>query len=262
MSGRCYNPLRACALLAGVVAVSMSVAPAGPASAQMPPHPHQRSKASLTSTERWEYRILQNKDVKGHETIEKRVYDNNVVEFAIDAEMAYGPGVSMKQHIVLKLEEESFYPRSLHIAKTIIQPDSTKFEHTVDVDMVSNVAVVSSLLNGKGDSRRQVLPTGIPMCEVGILGYYPQILFWYDRSVGGVQRFQWFDPVVFGVNNGEIQMEKEETIRVMGKNVKASLFDLEREKLGPAKLWVDKDGVIVRGEMNFFVYEMLGKKKS
>lgn len=233
-----------------------------PVNAQMPPHPHQRSKASLNSTERCEYRITQNKEERGRETIEKRVFDNNTVEFVIDASMAYGSGVTMSQRIEMSLEEESFFPRAVHIVKTVMQPDSSKFEHSIDIDMVSNVAVVSSKLNGKGESRRVVVPIGIPVAEVGILGYHYQFLFWYDRGVGGAQRFQWLDPVTTDLNAGELKLEKEETIPVLGKKTKVSVFNFDREKIGAATLWVDKDGVIVRGEQNFMVYELLGRKKS
>jgi len=59
-----------------------------------------------------------------------------------------------------------------------------------------------------------------------------------------------------------LKLDKEETIRVMGKKSKVSVFQVEREKLGPAKLWVDKQGTIVRGEQNMFTYELVSRKNS
>ena len=52
------------------------------------------------------------------------------------------------------------------------------------------------------------------------------------------------------VSGGGIKLEKEETIPVLGKKSKVGVFQVDREKLGPATLWVDKQGTIVRGEQN------------
>jgi hypothetical protein len=221
--------------------------------------PHKRREATVTSTQRTEFRILQEKSEKGRETVEKKVFSNNTILFTIDASMAYGPGLTMSQHIELLVEEESFFPRSLHIVKNVMQPDSTSFEHKIDVEMYSNVAVVSSLINKQAGSRRVVVPTGIAVSDVGVLGYLYQLLFWYDRETGGGQRFEWLDPLSSTVNGGELKFEKEETIPVMGKKTKVSVFSVEREKHGAAKLWVDSKGTIVRGEQNYFIYELVKK---
>jgi hypothetical protein len=175
--------------------------------------PHKRSTASLTSTERTEYRILQDKQEKGRETIEKKVFDNNTIVFVIDASMIYGQGFTMSQHIELTVEEESYFPRSMRLVKKVMQPDSTSFEHLVEVDMFSNVAVVTSKLNNQAGSRRAVVPTGVAITDVGVLGYLCQTLFWYDRESGGGQRFQWLDPVSVTVNGGELTLAKQESSR-------------------------------------------------
>jgi len=224
--------------------------------------PRQKTPAKVTSTLRTEYRIVQGKDQIGKETVEKKVFGNNTVVYTIDATMAYGPGVTMKQHIELTVEEESFFPRSLHIMKTVIQPDSQFFEHSVDVEMYSNVAVVASKIREQDGLRKIVVPTGTAISDLGVISYLYQMLFWYDRGVGGAQRFQWLDPLGVTVNGGEIKLDSEATIPVMGKKSKVSVFKLEREKVGPATLWVDKQGVIVRGEQNMFVYELVSRKSS
>jgi hypothetical protein len=223
---------------------------------------HQRTQASVTSTERCEYRILQGKEEKGREIVEKRVFSNNTVAFLIEATMTYGPGLTMSQHIELTVEEESFFPRTLHIRKQVMQPDSTSFEQRVDVELFSNVAVVTSRLNNQENSRRVVVPTGLAMSDVGVLGYLYQFLFWYDRESGGGQRFEWLDPVTVNINGGEIKWAKEETIPVLGKKTRVDVFMLERDKIGPATVWVDARGDIVRGEQNQFVFELLSRKKS
>lgn len=226
------------------------------------PGPHQKKPVKLTSTVVAEYRIVQDKKQMGKERIEKKVFDNNTVVFTIDSELAYGPGVTMKQHAELTVEEESYFPRTLHIVKTVVQPDGQSFDHKIDVEMFSNVAVITSMLRDQGGSRRAVVPTGVSIQDLGVLGYMYQTLFWYDKDTGGEQRFQFLDPIGGEVHSGDIKMEPETTIPVLKKKTKVSVFQIERERLGAATLWVDSKGVIVRGEQNLFVYELISKKTS
>lgn len=239
---------------AGIVAISAAIAAAS--------SPHQKKPVKLNSTVRTEYRVIQDKKQMGMEKVEKKVFDNNTVVFTVDAELSYGPGVVMKQHCELTVEEESYFPRTLHILKTITQPDGQSFQHTIDVEMFSNVAVVTSMLREQSGSRRLVVPTGVAIEDLGVLAYLYQTLFWYDKDSGGDQHFQWLDPIAVEVHSGEIKMDPETTIPVLKKKTKVSVYRIDRERLGPATLWVDKDGTIVRGEQNLFTYELVGKKTS
>lgn len=224
--------------------------------------PHQKKPVAVRTEQRTEYAIVQDKKKVGSEKVDKKVFDNNTILFTIDADMTYGVGVTMVQHCELTVEEESYYPRSLHITKTVHQPDGKTFEHKIDVEMFSNVAVVTSTLNDVAGGKNLVVPTGVPIEDLGILGYLYQTLFWYDRETGGEQRFQWLDPIGLVVNSGTIKLDPDTTIAVMKKKIPVSAYRVERDKIGPASLWVDKDGVIVRAEMNFFTYELIGKKTS
>jgi hypothetical protein len=225
--------------------------------------PRQKKPVKLTSTQRVEYRIVRDTTEMGKESVEKKIFDNNTVVFTIDATMGYGEGVTMKQRAELTVEEESYFPRALHIVKNIDnRDDSQDFEHRVDVEMFSNVAVLSSELRGQGGSRRVVVPTGVAIVDLGVLSYLYQTLFWYDRETAGNQSFQWLDPISGSVNSGELKLEGEVSITVMGKKTRASVFKMEREKFGPATVWVDKQGTIVRGEQNLFTYELVKKTSS
>jgi hypothetical protein len=57
-------------------------------------------------------------------------------------------------------------------------------------------------------------------------------------------------------------MDPETTISVLSKKTKVSVYQVDREKFGPATLWVDSKGIIVRGDMNMFVFELVSKKTS
>jgi hypothetical protein len=223
---------------------------------------HQKKAVKLTSTLTTEYRVVQDKKQMGSEKIVKKVYDNNTIVFTVDASLSYGPGVIMKQHVELTVEEESYYPRTLHIVKTVEQPDGQKFDHTIDVEMFSNVAVMTSMLRDQAGSKRAVVPTGVPIEDLGVIAYLYQTLFWYDKDSGGEQRFQYLDPIGGEVHSGDIKMDADTTIPVLKKKTKVSVFQIDRERLGPATLWVDAKGVIVRGEQNLFTYELVSRKAS
>jgi hypothetical protein len=198
----------------------------------------------------------------GTEKIEKKTFDNNTILFTVDAVLVYAPGFTMTQHCELTVEEESYFPRTIHIKKTIAQPNAESFVHSIDVEMFSNVAVVNSMLRGEAGSKRLVVPTGVAIQDVGVLAYLYQTLFGYDKESGGEQRFQWLDPVAVEVHSGDIKMDPETTISVLKQKTKVSVYQVDREKLGAATLWVDSKGVIVRGEQNMFVYELVSKKTS
>jgi hypothetical protein len=224
--------------------------------------PHKKKPVKLESTLVTEYRIVQDKKKMGSEKVTKQTYDNNTIVLTIDATMTYGPGVTMDQHCELTLEEESYFPRTLHIKKTVAQPDGQGFTHTIDIEMFSNVAVVTSMLRDQAGNKRVVVPTGVAIEDLGVLGYLYQTLFWYDRESGGEQRFQWLDPVMAEVRSGDIKMDPGTTISVLNKKTKVSVYQIDRERIGPATVWVDSKGVIVRGEQNMFVYELVSRKTS
>jgi hypothetical protein len=223
---------------------------------------HQKKPVKLTSTVTTEYRVIQDKKKMGSEKIEKKMFDNNTILFTVDAVLTYGPGITMTQHCELTVEEESYFPRTLHIKKTVTQPNAGNFVHTIDVEMFSNVAVINSMLRDTPGSRRLVVPTGVAIEDLGVLAYLYQTLFWYDKESGGEQRFQWLDPIAVEVHSGDIKMDPETTIPVLKKKTKVSVYQIDREKIGAATVWVDSKGIIVRGEQNMFVYELVSKKTS
>ena len=243
------------AQIVGVACVVLLLA-AGPAAA-VPPGKH-RTVGKLATTASASYRIVQNGREMGIESYEEQMFDNNTIVFKIESALTYGQGVGLSQKTELTLEDESHFPRTLHVIKTITQP-SGSFEHRIDVEMFANVAVVSSSLNNVKDSRQVVVPTGLALEELGVLSSMYQTLFWYDRTLGGRQRFQWLDPVSAKIGAGEIYLSGQETIDVLGKKTIASVFKLERENFGPATLWVDAQGMIVRGEQNLSIFELVDR---
>jgi hypothetical protein len=238
------------------VAAALAAAFVGLTGTDAAPPGKQRAVGKLTSTTRAAFRIVQGGQETGRESYEQRVYDNNTIVFAAENAMSFAPGVGMEQKIDLALEEESHFPRSLHIAKTVKHPDGG-FEHRIDVSFFANVAVVGSTLRGVSNSRRIVVPAGIAVQDVGALVYWYQVLFWYDRGSGGRQRFQWLDPSAVQLDAGELYLARDDTLEVLGQQTPVAVFQVEREKLGPATLYVDGEGTIVRCEQNLSVFDMV-----
>ena len=216
---------------------------------------HHKVPVRLLSTVHASYRLVQQGEKIGMESIDRRTYDNNTVTYDM-AGTARLAGALFSKNSNLVLDEESYFPRSFRSDQTILrQEDTTSISFTVD--MFSNVAVVGSEMRGRTDSRRLVVPVGIPIVEVGAVYSWYEILFWVDSTSRERQRIQWLDPQRGVVEDGEIFFSGEQTIDVLGKKTPVTVFKAERERLGAAALYVDAAGRIVRCEQNVTVFELV-----
>jgi hypothetical protein len=209
---------------------------------------------ALVSTERATYVIEQDGKDVGKEASVRRLYDNNTIRFDID-HLLRTPGVTMTTKGDLVLEEESYFPRSYRAEQTITQPDE-EFVHTVTVDMFANVAVLGGEMRGSKTSRRIVVPAGIAIQTVGTVYTWYQVLFWIDPKDPGRHKFQWLDPTSGAVESGEIYVAEPQTIEVLGKKTPVTVYKAERERLGPAVIYVDKKKRIVKIEQNLMNYRL------
>lgn len=216
---------------------------------------HQKKPVQLLSTVNATYRMVQQDEEIGTEGFERRTYDDNTVIYDV-VSSARMTGAVYSYRSKLVVDEESYFPRSFRSDKTIAQPTDT-MQIAFTVDLFSNVAVVGSEMRGRADSRRLVVPAGLPIVEVGAAYCWYQILFWTDRTTQDRQRFQWLDPQRIAVENGEIFRSGEETIVVLGKKTPVVVFKAERERLGAATLYVDAAGRLVRCEQNVTVFELV-----
>ncbi len=216
---------------------------------------HQKRPVKLLAAADATYRIVQQDQEIGREHMERRVYDDNTVIFDVESSALMG-GATYSFKSSLVLDEESYFPRSYRSARTIAQPVDT-LEISYAVDMFSNVAVVGSDMQGRTDSRRVVVPVGVPLTELGAVYSWYQILFWTDFSSRDRQRFQWLDPQRGVVESGEIYLTGEQTLEVMGKKMTVSVLKAERERLGSAILYVDDARRIVRCEQNITLFELV-----
>jgi hypothetical protein len=233
-----------------VLAALLSALPSSSA-----PPGRERAVGTVTATTRVAYRVIQADREIGTEACERRLYDNTTVVYEAVDSISLAQGVGMVTRATLTLEEESSFPRSLRLEKRIHQPDGS-FSHTIDLGVFANVVTVQSRLRGVDGSRRAVVPAGTPVQEIGAVFYWHQILFWYDRAAGGRQRYQWLDPSSMKLDTGEIYLAGDETLTVLGKKTPVEVFKVEREKLGPATLYVDAAGTIVRCDQTMSTYEL------
>ncbi|HEU4928645.1 MAG TPA: hypothetical protein VFU38_02360 [Candidatus Krumholzibacteria bacterium] len=209
---------------------------------------------ALLSTERATYAILQDNQEVGKESFVRRVFDNNTIRFEVE-HVLRNPAVTMTTKGELVLEEESYFPRSYRAEQTVTQPDD-EFVHTVTVDMFANVAVMGSELRNTTSSRRIVVPAGIAIQTVGTVYQWFQVLFWIDPNGAGRHKFQWLDPSSGAVQSGEMYVAEPETIDVLGKKTKVTVYKAERERLGQAVLYVDAKKRIVKVEQNMMTYRL------
>jgi hypothetical protein len=230
-----------------LVALTASVASSAP-----PMHP--TKEARVVSTARAKYTMLQEGKDTGHEHVTRTVFDNNTIRFEGEL-VARTPTVTMTNKSELTLEEESYFPRSYRSAKTVKQP-TEEFTHTIKVDMFANVAVLESELRGTKGTQRVVVPAGTGILEVGQLYPWYQLLFWVGQQSEGRQRIEWLDPATGSIQKGEIYSEGEQTIDVLGKKTKVTVYKAERERLGPAVLYVDARKRIVKAEQNMLTYRL------
>lgn len=234
-----------------VVGLFCAIAPA--ASADSPVH--EKKPVKLLSTVNGTYRmVLENQEV-GRETFQRRTYDNNTVSWDVLTK-ARMSGADFVTRSSLVVDEESYFPRSFRSDKTIVHATDT-LQVAFTVDLFSNVAVVGSEAQGKAGSRRLVVPTGVPVVELGAAYSWYQILFWTDGRSQNRQRIQWLDPQRGEVEDGEIFLTGQQTIDVLGKKTAVSVFKAERERLGSAILYVDSERRLVRCEQNVTVFELV-----
>ncbi len=236
------------------VAVWAAVACAAGTMAATPMHAQKAVK--LLATSKSTFKIVQGDHEAGKESFERRTYSNNTIVIQGNVLLEPGPDVRVNDKIDLTLEEESYFPRSLQSVRTVTR-GTESFDHKISVEMFANVAVIGSEIRGLGDTRRVIVPTGLALQSVGPVLYWYQTLFWYDRELGGRQRFQWLDPTTGAVGSGEIRLVREDTLNVMGKKTKVSVFSAEREGMDEAALYVNAKGLIVKCEQNLSTFELV-----
>lgn len=208
----------------------------------------------MVSSSRATYAIVQEGQEVGRESVTRSIFDDNTIRF--DGENTIrNMAVELAIKSALTLDEESYFPRSYRADKTIKQPDE-EFTHTLTVEMYANVAVLGSELRGRADSRRVVVPAGTAILEVGLLYPWYQLLFWIDPQAAGRQRITWLDPSSGALESGELYASGEETIDVLGKKARVTVYKAERERLGPAILYVDGKKRIVQAEQNLYTYRL------
>jgi hypothetical protein len=225
---------------------------ATPALAAPPMHP--TKEASVVTTAHAEYVIVQQDEEVGRETVTRRVFDDNTIRFDAETTIRTVAAIFTTKSR-LTLEEESYFPRSYRADKSVKQPQE-EMAHAITVDMYANVAVLGSELRGLNDSRSVVVPAGTAVQEVGLLYPWYQLLFWVDPAADGRQPITWLDPSSGKVESGEMYIVGEETLDVLGKKTRVTVYKAERERLGPATLYVDGKRRIVKAEQNMSVYRL------
>jgi hypothetical protein len=237
-----------------IVGAGVCVAAFAATAAVAAPPMHATKDARVVSTTRAKYSLFQGEQETGHEWVTRRVFDDNTIRFEAE-NLVRQAVVTMTSKTELVVEEESYFPRRYRAEKTITQPDE-EIVHVLTAEMFANVAVLTSELRGTKDTRRVIVPAGTAIQEVGQLFTWYQLLFWIDPALAARQKIQWVDPSSGALAAGEIYIAGEETILVLGKKTKVTVYKAERERLGAATIYVDAKKRIVKLEQNMMIYRL------
>lgn len=200
------------------------------------------------------YDIVQADRQVGRETVTRSEFDDNTTRFEARTEMQMSHGAKVETDNDLLLEEDSHFPLKFKM-KRVVRQENMEVEQTMDIDMVSNVAVIRAVTNENEVVSRKILPTGTAIIDMMTAHQYYQPLYWYNRDSGGVQVFNVLDPLLKKEYSATMRFQQEETIEIDGKPVAASRFEYTREKL-TAHLWVDANDRIVKVEQGFMIFTL------
>lgn len=217
--------------------------------------PMQKAKPpKLKTTEHARYKIIQGDKEDGSESIDIQTWNNNTVVLDMKGSLGMAK-VAMSQKASLTLEEETYFPISFHIAETVTQPTDT-LHIGFTLNMFANVAVIGSQTSLHTDERRVVTPVGAAVFEPGSVMYWYGVMPLLEQATNGRQRLDTINPSTAKVEGGEVYSAGRKTLKVLGKEIPVTVFKAERDRLGPATLYVDDQQRIVRCEQNMSTFEL------
>jgi len=206
----------------------------------------ERKPRTLTFERHATYQLVRGEQTVGTERVVAKTYSDNTIEFEVYSRQVYPGEAEVEQRSELVVEEESYFPRQYNKLKEMRAPKGG-FTHEVSITMYANLAEVRTKLETSETTRRVVLPTGAAFIETGMVHHLEQLLFWYDREVGGRQNFDVFEVDQTRPEPATLRKVEDTTVAVVDEEVSAEKFVLEREKIDTT-FYVDAKGRIVRVE--------------
>lgn len=200
------------------------------------------------------YSLMQDVRVVGGESIIRSTYSDNRVEFEAESEMGTGQSMHVSTTSKLIVDEESMFPQSLEILKKM-NSDDVEIAHTIRAEMFANVAVVTTILNGREDVREIVVPTGAAFIDIGVVHQLYAVLSAYNQKAGGRQNVPLVDLITFDAEEAALTLVGTEKLEVMGEVRDVRKYDLERSKI-KMSFQVDESGRIVRVDQPGMFFEL------
>jgi hypothetical protein len=238
------------ALAAAACVLTATLAAAQPMRGDKPPRPPRKA----LDVTRWSYSIVQGGEEKGTESGVKTEYSDNTISFDVALDITPAEDTGMKETVDLTLQADSYFPLRLSMVKKIRVSDSNT-ELDTDIEMFANLAVIKTTTPGSSGTRRVVVPTGGAFVETGMVYSYYQLLFWYDRGLGGWQNFDALDVASGKVESTGLFLSGQDTVTVSGTEYPVDVFKLRRQKF-EVTLYVDNQGRMVRVEQNLMTFDL------
>jgi len=230
--------------------LTATLAAAQPMRGDKPPRP---PRTALDVT-RWSYSIVQGGQDKGTEAGVKTEYNDNTISFDVDLDLSPAEDTGMKETVALIIQADSYFPLRSSVVKKVRMGDSNT-ELDTDIEMFANLAVIKTSTPGSSGTRKVVVPTGAAFIETGMVYSYYQLLFWYDRELGGWQNFDALDVGSSKVESTGLFLAGQDTVTVSGTEYPVDVFKLRREKF-EVTLYVDDQGRMVRVEQNLMTFDL------
>lgn len=238
------------ALAAAACVLTAALVAAQPMRGDKPP----RKPRKALDVTRWSYSIVQGGQDKGTESGVKTEYNDNTVTFDVVLDMTPAENTGMKETVDLTVQADSYFPLRFSMVKKVRMGESGTELHT-DIEMFANLAVVKTTTPGSSGTRKVVVPTGAAFVETGTVYSYYQLLFWYNRELGGWQNFDALDVGSGKAETVGLYLTGQDTVTVSGSEYPVDVFKLRREKF-EVTLYVDDQERMVRVEQNLMTFDL------
>lgn len=238
-------------LLAAAMIISLGATAAAPQQGMHKEVQPRELNRTVTSS----YAITQTDKVIGSETVLRSDYSDNSIVFWSKVTLNPAEGLEIVVESELTLEAESHFPIRYKMKKNVLRGGSDLTQENF-VDLYSNVAVFRSKMGEGEKAVKKVIPAGAAFVGGNASSHYYQLLYWYNRDLGGRQTFDVLDLDAKVTGPVVLHMTTVEDVVAGGKTITATAFVLEQEKRSPVKIYVDENDRIVKFERNFMIYEL------
>jgi hypothetical protein len=187
------------------------------------------------------YEIYQINKLIGRETFIETIYSDNELSLESKCVFGFSQKDSMTSVNTLVLEESSLFPESYESTNS-----SQKVKRETSIKMYANVAVITTIVNGRESSNRQVLSSGSLFLQSQLASQWSFLIKRYDTSLGGKQSMLVFNPDSKVESPVVLEYKGKEKTSINGKDVNLDYYRAWRDQGNEVRLYVDQSSNLVK----------------